>query len=64
MVGLTFIIFVGVGAYSILSSCRTNILNTYKKITNKSNLHDFVVNEGYRSSNPTFKLCDQNNGSN
>lgn len=56
VIGLTFLIFISIGVYTVLSSCTTNISNTYKKICNESNLHDFTVNELYRNADPVYEL--------
>lgn len=56
VIGLTFLIFISIGVYTVLTSCTSAISHTYNKVCNESNLHDFTVNELYRTSDPIFRL--------
>jgi hypothetical protein len=52
------LIFISVGAYTVLTSCTNGISKTYKRVCDESNLHDFTVNELYKTSQPVFELYD------
>lgn len=49
IIGLTFLIFLSVGMFTVLQSTTTNIDTTYDKISSQGNQHDFTVSEKYNT---------------
>lgn len=49
IIGLTFLIFLSVGIFTILQSTSTNINNTYDKVSSQGNKHDFTISESYNT---------------
>jgi putative ABC transport system permease protein len=47
IIGLTFLVFLSMGMFTVLNSTTNNINSTYYTISQKGNLHDFNVNEYY-----------------
>lgn len=62
IIGLTFLIFLSVGMFTVLQSTSTNINTTYKKISREGNQHDFTVSEHYNTGNITQQPGDQQGG--
>mgnify|MGYP002470445045 CR=1 FL=1 len=54
IIGLTFLIFLSVGMFTVLQSTTTNINNTYDKVSTQGNQHDFTVSEKYDIGNIKF----------
>ncbi len=62
IIGLTFLIFLSVGMFTVLQSTSTNIDSTYEMISKQGNQHDFTVSEHYNTGNITQKPGDQQGG--
>ncbi len=54
VIGLTFLIFLSVGMFTVLQSTTTNINNTYDKVSTQGNQHDFTISEKYDIGNIKF----------
>jgi hypothetical protein len=59
MVALTFLVFLTIGIFTLLSSTTKNVTSTYDNISRQSNLHDFTVSEQYSLGNPAYKTYDK-----
>jgi putative ABC transport system permease protein len=54
VVGLTFLVFLSIGIFTILNSVSSNISNEYSRITTSGNLHDFTISENYVIGNAKY----------
>jgi hypothetical protein len=53
-VGLTFLVFLSVGIFTVLNSVSSNISNEYNRIATSGNLHDFTISENYVIGNAVY----------
>jgi putative ABC transport system permease protein len=58
VVGLTFLVFLAVGIFTLLSSTTSNVTNEYANITKKANLHDITINEKYNVGNIRYDFIE------
>jgi putative ABC transport system permease protein len=56
MVALSFLVFLAIGIFTLLSSTTKNITNTYDDISQKGNMHDFTVSEQYSLGNTDYAV--------
>jgi hypothetical protein len=54
LVALSFLVFLAIGIFTLLSSTTKNITNTYNNISQKGNMHDFTVSEQYSLGNTDY----------
>lgn len=47
IIGLTFLVFLSVGLFTVLKSTTTNIDGTYNTVSMQGNQHDFTISENY-----------------
>ena len=60
LLGLSFLVFFGVGSFCVLSNTTTNITNEYTSVASKGAMHDLIISELYNIGTPTFQ--DNNSG--
>ncbi len=60
VIGMVFLLLFSSTIFTTLNNTVETLNNSYSKITKEGNLHDFVVNENYRTSSWTakFKVVD------
>lgn len=68
MVGLTFLVFLSTGIFTVLNSATTSINTEYHQISSEGNLHDITISQVYdngvaKYSNLVEKQHDDNVGS-
>lgn len=56
LISLSFLVFLAIGIFTLLSSTTKNITNTYNQISKKGNLHDFTVSEQYSLGNTDYQI--------
>ncbi|GHU30990.1 hypothetical protein FACS1894166_01620 [Bacilli bacterium] len=54
VIGLTFLVFLSMGLFTVLDSTAKNIGNEYNRISTSGNIHDFTVSEKYNTGNVKF----------
>ena len=62
VVGLTFLVFLSIGIFTILNSVSSNIGNEYARITTSGNLHDFTISENYVIGNAIYDFKNNPTG--
>jgi putative ABC transport system permease protein len=56
MIALTFLVFLSIGIFTLLSSTTSNINKTYNSIAKNGNLHDAVVSEQYSIGSADYQF--------
>jgi putative ABC transport system permease protein len=60
LLALTFLVFLSVGVFTLLSSTTSNINNTYNSIAKEGNLHDLTISEQYSIGNSDYTFYKTN----
>lgn len=55
LIGLSFLVFFGVGSFSVLSNTTTNITNEYTSVAAEGAIHDMTISELYDSGTATYE---------
>ena len=59
ILGLIFLVFFGLGAFTIMSNTTANITNEYTSIASKGHLHDLTANEMYEIGSAVYHTEDK-----
>jgi hypothetical protein len=54
VIGLTFLVFLSMGLFTVLDSTAKNISNEYNIVSTRGNIHDFTISEKYNTGNVKF----------
>ena len=60
LIGLLILIFFSSTIFTVLNNTTINLNQSYTTISQKGNLHDFVINENYTKGNGTYFWKDSN----
>ncbi len=56
LIGLSFLVFFGVGSFCVLQNTTSNITNEYNTVASEGAIHDLTISELYDVGNPGFKV--------